>query len=486
MSKGSTTVWELRAATGNDNNGGGYIPGSSGVDYSQQSSPQYALTGIASGGAGNTILSAAAAADMVGNIAHVVSGTNFTTGFFAVVSVVVGVSITFTTDRGGNSIVTGVGASGVINIGGALATIGILFSASALEAGNVSWCVGTFTITSTFTINTGALGTFTAPGCVIQGYTSVRGDSGRATLTTATNSTRLVTYNNCSFLNWVNFVFSNTATTRAQGHWSNGGNDIRGIGFGNCIFDGLSVGVDGDSDSVGTAIFMLSLDSCEVKNSTVAGIRNGYSTLLTNCYIHDNTGDGAKNTVNQSYGIYAFRCIFYNNTGCGINNQAHGSGARGAVVAEQCVMVSNGSHGFAATDTGNNGPPDMFLQNCILYGNGGFGFYLGNTPGNVYGHSNAFGANTSGARGGNAPAFTGDINLTGDPFTNKSGGDFSLNATSGAGAACKGTGFPGTMIGGGTGTASITALDPSSGGGSTTNIIVAPQVTIFMAAEGEQ
>src|SRR5271155_31095 len=112
-------VWEVRTATGSDNNGGGWVPGASGTDYSQQTSPQYALTGVASAGSGNTVLSSSAAAAMVGNIAQCVSGTNYNTGFFEVVSVSVGVSITFSINAAGNSICTGVGASGVINIGGA-------------------------------------------------------------------------------------------------------------------------------------------------------------------------------------------------------------------------------------------------------------------------------------------------------------------------------------------------------------------------------
>src|SRR6266478_1607884 len=109
-------VFEVRPGSGNANNGAFFTTGASGTDFSQQNSPQYALTGIASSGSGNTVLSAAAAADMVGNGCQVISGTNFNTGFFAVISVVVGVSITFGTNISSQSICSGAGVSGVLNI----------------------------------------------------------------------------------------------------------------------------------------------------------------------------------------------------------------------------------------------------------------------------------------------------------------------------------------------------------------------------------
>lgn len=122
MALGATTVWEIRSA-GSNNNGGGYVPGSSGTDYTQQNAAQYALTNVTTAGADAVLLSASAAADMVGNIARIVSGTNFTVGYYEILSVVVGVSITL--DR---NCTTGAGDTGVVNVGGALASIGALGS----------------------------------------------------------------------------------------------------------------------------------------------------------------------------------------------------------------------------------------------------------------------------------------------------------------------------------------------------------------------
>jgi hypothetical protein len=108
---------------------------------------------------------------MVGNIAHVVSGTNFTAGFYEITSVSVGVSVTCDAN-----ICTGIGASGVINIGGALATIGKIGSASANQgamAGNLL-CVKSGSYTMTTTTDTFATsGTTTSP-IRICGYASTR------------------------------------------------------------------------------------------------------------------------------------------------------------------------------------------------------------------------------------------------------------------------------------------------------------------------
>ena len=93
MAIATTIVWELRT-TGVDTNGGGYKPGATGTDFSQQDAAQYALTGVTTAAADAILLTANAAADMVGNICQIRSGTNFTTGFYEILSVVVGVSIT--------------------------------------------------------------------------------------------------------------------------------------------------------------------------------------------------------------------------------------------------------------------------------------------------------------------------------------------------------------------------------------------------------
>ena len=116
MAISASVVWEFESgATANMVNGGGFHTGASGTDYSQQAAAQYNLTTVTTAAANAICLSASADATMVGNIAHIISGTNFTAGWYEIISVVAGVS--FTLDR---TCTSAAGSLGIINIGGAL------------------------------------------------------------------------------------------------------------------------------------------------------------------------------------------------------------------------------------------------------------------------------------------------------------------------------------------------------------------------------
>lgn len=107
--------------------------------------------------------------------------------------------------------------------------------------------------------------------------------------------------------------------------------------------------------------------------------------------------------------------------------------------------------------------------NNIIYGNTSFGITvtLSSSASSIL-LNNAFGAN--GTDTNNLPTAIGSVTLVGDPFTNSGTGDYSLNNTAGAGAACRQTGFPGVMLGGATtGYADIGAIQAqaTAGGGTT-------------------
>lgn len=172
MAIAAASVWELRAtATAGNTNGGFFVTGASGVDYSQQDAAQYALTGGATAGADAVFLHANAAADMVGNGMYIVSGTNFTVGWYQILSVVVGVSITL--DR---NCASGVGANGVANIGGAM-SLGSTLDDEMFEsmvAGNTVW-VKNGSLATGEAISITADGSATNPIKII-GYNAARGD----------------------------------------------------------------------------------------------------------------------------------------------------------------------------------------------------------------------------------------------------------------------------------------------------------------------
>jgi hypothetical protein len=457
------------------------VPGSSGTDFSQQNAAQFALTGLTSSGSGNTILSAAAAASMVGNIAQAISGTNINPGFFQVVSVVAGVSITFSTNPAGTSICSGVAAAGVVNIGGALATIAKLFT--AWDRGNFAWANGVFTQTTVITINANFLGSGNInTGNTINGYATVRGDSGRATLTTATNSTDLFSCTSLQGLTWRNLLWTNTATVRARGLFPNGSNDISRIAFENCVADGFTIWVDDDFDGLGVSIFDLSFRACEAKNCTGAqAVRNGGSTYFRDNYFHDNVGAGFRTPITRCLGATAVGNIWAKNGARGFDYAVRGGSSNGLPFMDHNVFVDNTSDGFAYSDGSNNGSPCIYFENNISYGNGGFGAQCGNPVATAVGQSNFYGANTSGARSANMPAFTGDQNLTADPFVNRATGDYRLNTTAGGGAVCRQGAFPGTFINGTVGFANGGVFDPQLGTPpAAVTVVYGPRITQFV------
>jgi hypothetical protein len=235
---------------------------------------------------------------------------------------------------------------------------------------------------------------------------------------------------------------------------------------GGCILDTLDI--DGDSQSGVTGVTVsgnynaCAVFNCKVRNCPTAGInlstgQNGASRCevtgcgtgislvtgaqATDCYVHDNTGIGINGGAfsdmwvdrcvvsgNGSYGIYIGyssmirNCVVYNNVGDGIMITQNYIGIIGTILGN--IIASNGGYGITCIISPVAAPVTH--------------------PGIDY---NAFYSNTSGARQYlNAGAH--DVTLTGNPFTDAASGDFSLNNTAGAGAACRAAGYPGAFPGG--------------------------------------
>ncbi len=145
--------------------------GTYGVDYSQLDTAIATSSTATSSGAGAVILFAGSTASMLGNFVHIISGTNATAGWYEIIAETAGVSIT--TDRNST---TGVGASIVMNIGGAGRLNGLENTYQAmLPAGSIVWIKnGSYTLSQAIsTASTNS--TATNPSFFI-GYNSVRGD----------------------------------------------------------------------------------------------------------------------------------------------------------------------------------------------------------------------------------------------------------------------------------------------------------------------
>ena len=210
----------------------------------------------------------------------------------------------------------------------------------------------------------------------------------------------------------------------------------------------------------------MTVQNCKVANYTTAGITNNsaysnivqnevtagsgtptggiYDTggaLLNNNYVHDGAGPGITfsgnsvilaNIISNMSGATADG-IFGTGQAKILYNSVYNSGRDG-------INVSNTSVWYSMQITGN-----------ILVSNAAYGIVgpTAHTPAGPLWDGNAFYNNTSGttnqlsdtttdAQNGVAP-YTNvyNVTLTGVPFNNTGTGDFSLNGTSGAGAACK-------------------------------------------------
>ncbi len=431
------TAWEVRPTVGSDSNGGGFHTGASGTDFSQQNAAQYTFTDLAS--VSSLVVSSAShnfvAAD-VGNIMQITAGTGFTTGFYEIVSVAANQA---TLDRSPGTVGTG----GTYAVGGALLTISQAITAKV--QGNIIYvkASGSYTVTVTQNLVAGDGGTGNNITSFI-GYTTTRGDNGKVTWTTATNSVALVTFAASNNFLFANFNFTCTAGTRGNG-FTAGTSGIDGnLQLINCVFDGFNIGLNGVF--VGTFCWApLIMIGCEVKNSVVQGVLNGYNVIMDGCFIHDNSGDGLafNNTGDLQQSAAITRSVFYNNGGHGLKDNS-GAGNNNFVLIENCAFVSNTSDGASS----NNGTASAYVVvNSIFVSNGGFGFNTGAWK-NVYQRNNAWYNNTSGKYPTGGPAAAGEVILTGTPFTNAAAGDFTLNSTAGAGAACKTVGYPAAIPGG--------------------------------------
>jgi len=142
------------------------------------------------------------------------------------------------------------------------------------------------------------------------------------------------------------------------------------------------------------------------------------------------TGSPASGSIGISaidVGSTVHGCIVYN-VGIGID-----------VGANTGAFSSNTIHGCVdGIRLGNNG---AIIAENIIYSMSGYGIKGNTSSGNPLILNNAMGSLTSGridtTGAGTVIEEVLGVTLTGDPFTNAAGGDYTLNSTSGAGALCR-------------------------------------------------
>jgi hypothetical protein len=460
MSISGNQVWEVRT-TGNDANGGGFDSSvtSPGTDYSQQTGAQVAFDGvtitatIATTGATIIVTGHTVAAADVGNTFNVISGTgSWIAGWYTITAVNTGTG-TWTLDR---NVSSGAGSALVANMGGCLASLGKLFTvtqtANQGATGQLAYVksTATYTFTTTVSINSSL-------SVAVIGYTTTRGDAGRITVTTSTNSTPLfqVGSNSRDLIYFANVTFSNTAGTPSACLNFASNQTVTFATFINCTFTGFTNAWDNATTTAW--VIRLIFRDCSFFANTARAVYwqargaggNGHCSLhMYGCLVQTSgSGAGLEITTQTNGGdVFLLNTVFYSNGGHNVyNNCDRGVFIDPQITAVECAFVSATTDGVHQGSGGTHYSKVMAIFNSILSQSGGWGINfesLVNALGHVlYGYSNAYYSNSSGNLQ-NATQPPGMVSLTGDPFTSKSTGDFTLNNTSGAGAACRGAGWP--------------------------------------------
>jgi hypothetical protein len=236
--------------------------------------------------------------------------------------------------------------------------------------------------------------------------------------------------------------------------------------------------VDGSNNATtgfnAAGTFSSLVENCIARNCSNGFYGGGYGQSFTNCSAIDCTTSGfdygycvychAHSCLRGFTGItrYLFGCIASNAT-----NEGFSVGNTYPYLWNRCVAVNNGSDGFK--DEYAIGQ----LNQCIASGNGGYGFRVGANGSlmtDCADYSNASGRDIIVSN----PLDIRPINLTADPFTSASTGDFTLTNDAGGGAELRQIQLSGLAgVNGVFDVGAIDAVVTSGGGGATVHPLYA-------------
>ncbi len=397
-------------------------PGGNGtwsIDYSQGTA--LAITDAVVGGTTTQYTSTLTPVgkNFVGNIFNVVSGATVQR-----VQIVSTSTITATCDKTlGTAAQTAVG-----NIGGPLATPGL---AGSLKVGSNTVFIQAATYSCSSSSNVAGGRVTDASGCYWIGWNTIRTisntDSTRPTLNATANSMTVFTASTLFGVRNLKFGKS-TSETSVTGFSSTASNCFIETLTATAITTGFTI------TSGVINIYNCNGDTC----ATSFSVASAGTAYLHACTAKANTSTAF--TIGGN-GSFLNHCIAANGSGIGFNFVLNGS------VCVNCVSYGNtgaSSHGFQFNTGGGN----HLLINCVSVGNGGTQFFkVTSTQDNLRAYAcyaKADGAGTDNLLGFEKMGLT---TLTADPFVDGANGNFTPNATSGGGAAIRGTGFPGVFPG---------------------------------------
>lgn len=341
---GSTGIVTLNTVVGCTSNATATLSGGVfGVDYSQTDTAIATSSTATSSGAGSVILFAGSTQSMIGNFVHVISGTNFTAGWYEIISEVAGVSIT--TDR---AVTTGVGASGVINIGGAGRLNGLEDAFQAMiPSASIVWIKGgSYTLSGA--ISTASTNSTAILASYLIGFTSIRGDACSGTSRPIFNiGANAVTTSQNQML--VNLIFTGTGSSGVTARTGN--NAI------NCKFINTSVTASRAAFKPAAATIVI---GCEAISQNGNAFAPAGAATYVGCYVHDSDAG----IVTAAVGGTIISCIIANCVTSGISGSATALGLR----VENCTIYGREAKiGTGLNLTGANSSGNAVINN-IFYG----------------------------------------------------------------------------------------------------------------------
>jgi len=458
MALSAATVWEIRTA-GAATNGGGFVTGAAGTDYSQQDAKNTVGNNISTTDAvavGTGVITSATAtftSAIVGNIIYLQGGTGaLAAGRYQVTVFTSSTSITV--DR---NVAAGTGIT--MNIGGAHSDPALV-AAVVVAANRVYIKAGTYSITSATPNVAGGCASIAVTRTIWEGYQTTRGDFGTppTLLASGISTAKIVVVPSSSGNDTllVNITIDGDDLTSIRGFAAEGAPrvSLRGCTAIDCTNNGFAIA------GATSAMVLCRATGC----TTTSAAMQISGTTMIGCISHDNEVTGIAVTSNGTL----VHCISYNNTG-GSSFGFDLFNANG-VTMTNCVAYGNGTDGVGST----NALTSPRFINCIAEANGGVGFDLtGMTSPSVFNNCATFN-NTSGSITGTPSYNIGFVTGTASFFTNPASGDFSLNTTAGGGAAARAAGLLGVFPGGlTTGYLDIGAAqhaNPASSGGQSVSI----------------
>lgn len=274
-----------------------------------------------------------------------------------------------------------------------------------------------FNLKGTFTLNGTAIALASASSVTLQGYSSVIGDGGKASIVSA-GIGAVITCGGAStsYYEILDLDLDNSGV---------GTTGVASIATNASVYvERVRVYRSADSSFVSSGP-MVCIE-CEAANPRATGgfVAAGTSSLhCERCIAHhaENGVSGFSMAVSTP-NLVAINCISHANAGAGFR-------VNGTCRLQNCVAVGNGVGG---TDHGIDlvsltGSSIMSVGNCISSGNTGYGFNAAsNSARNILVRNFATYNNTSGAMNYTAPQVrvVNQISLSRDPYVNLSGGDF--------------------------------------------------------------